>query len=387
MRAFIVCGLVLLFLTAAFSAEERLDPAAPSVLAHTSREMKTAGFWISRHPSPDDVIMTPERIAAFNARIQNDQKLTKDIFKVMGTALRYGIITRYTDQRFSPTAEGLYDQADDIDFDQLQNSTLDVGTPVAVVRQSPDKQWFYVLGADSDGWVKASNVAVGDMKTVQEYALAQNFIVVTAPKADIFADKARTQWVEYARMGTRLALVTLGPDTVEVKIPASGKEGQLTFMSGYMNAEDVHPGYLTFSPRMLIKQALRMLNTPYGWGGMYGEQDCSAFMQEIFSTVGVHLPRDSKNQALVGREVTGPLSTAVAGITLLPMKGHIMLYLGMVDGRPYAIHEIWAYRQDKGGEDVARVLNRVVVSDLSLGQGSRRGSLLKRLSGIREVRE
>ena len=449
MRLCFACCLFLFAVPASF-AEERLNPAAPSVLPGTQSEMKTAGFWISRHPSPDQAVMTSDGITAFNARVQNGQKLTKDIFKtiadlktdplvgdlektfkaikdmayydvrgnkaddeflekvrrnmdlsgvVMGVAPRYGLITRYADQRFLPTAEGLYALAHDIDFDELQNSALDIGTPVAVVHQSLDKQWVYVLSSDSDGWVRAANVAAGDMKTVRDYAVDMNFVMVTAPKADIFTDKAKTQWVGYARMGTRLPVIDVDQDMVEVQAPSRNKDGQLVLVSGYMNAEDIHVGYLPYTPRTIIKQAFHMLNSPYGWGGMYGEQDCSAFLQEIFSTVGVHLPRDSKNQALVGhedavfdekvleKEKLDPLGKAPAAVTLLPMKGHIMLYLGMVDGKPYAIHEIWAYRQDGGDKDIIRVINKVVVSDLYLGQGSQKGSLLRRLSAIREVRE
>ncbi len=452
-------------------AEERLNPAAPSELPNTTREMKTAGFWISRHPSPDTTILSSDAIDAFNARIQNEQQLTKDIFKiisdfkteslatdfeksfkdikdkvfydakgvkgndellekakrnmdlpgvVLGIAPRYGLIVHYAEQRFLPTTDGLYALSYDIDFDELQNSSLDVGTPVAVVHQSLDKKWVYVLAADSDGWVKAANVAVTDMKTVQEYAAAKSFGVVLAPKADIFLDKDKTQWVDYARTGTRLPITDLSfpplalsgqrpggnasvgnpehANTIEVLIPTRGKEGQLILVSGYMDSQDIHAGYLPFTPRMMIKQAFRLLNSPYGWGGMYGEQDCSAFMQEIFSTTGIHLPRDSKNQALVGREIAafddkvvekekmGPLNTATPGITILPMKGHILLYLGMVEGKPYAIHAVWAYRQPEGDKDIVRVINKITVSDLSLGQGSKKGSLLRRLSAIREVR-
>ena len=449
MRVWTLCFLLFLFYGGTSSAEERLNPAAPSELANTTRSMKTAGFWIGKHPSPDQVIMGPDAIIAFNARIRDEQKLFKDIFKtvidfktesligdfdktfkdikdkayydakgikanddllekarrnmdlsgvVMGIAPRYGMIVHYADQRFLPTAEGLYALAHDIDFDELQNSSLDIGTPVAVVHQSLDKQWLYVLSSDSDGWVKAANVAIGDMKAVQDYTTAQGFAVVTAPKADIFSDKNKTQWMEYARMGTRLFVADIGPDTVEVRVPARGKEGQLTFVSAYMDAEDVRTEYLPFTPRTIIKQALRMLNSPYGWGGMYGEQDCSAFMQEVFATVGVHLPRDSKDQSAIGQEIAAfdakilekekldPLSKAMAGITLLSMKGHIMLYLGMIDGKPYAIHEVWAYRQEGGDKDIVRVINKVTVSDLSLGQGSQKGSLLRRLSAVREVR-
>ena len=66
-----------------------------------------------------------------------------------------------------------------------------------------------------------------------------------------------------------------------------------------MNEEDVHPGFLPYTARNIYKQALVMLNQPYGWGDMYGEQDCSRFLQMVFATVGIMLPRDSKDQAQV----------------------------------------------------------------------------------------
>jgi hypothetical protein len=37
------------------------------------------------------------------------------------------------------------------------------------------------------------------------------------------------------------------------------------------------------------------------------------------------------------------------------------------------------------GGDIAREVNRVVVSDLSLGKGSQKGSLLERIISIRNV--
>ena len=53
------------------------------------------------------------------------------------------------------------------------------------------------------------------------------------------------------------------------------------------------------------------------------------------------------------------------------MKGHIMLYLGMFDGKPYVIHDT-----------TVSAVDRVIISDLSLGQGTQKGSLLKRLTRI-----
>lgn len=63
-----------------------------------------------------------------------------------------------------------------------------------------------------------------------------------------------------------------------------------------------------------------------------------------------------------------------------------MLYLATLESRAYAIHSAWAYRRPRHGRDDTFVVNRVVVSDLTLGEGSRRGSLLERLNAARLVR-
>jgi len=52
---------------------------------------------------------------------------------------------------------------------------------------------------------------------------------------------------------------------------------------------------------------------------------------------------------------------------------------------PYAIHETWAYRVPDGGQELIYKVNRVAVSNLDLGIGSRSGSLLERLRSIRMV--
>jgi hypothetical protein len=414
--------LILLFLTSRLLAQEP---------GHSLRMMKTAGFWISRHSSPDAVIMDPAAIDQFNARLRSKYKLTKDIFilnknlktssliedfektlsdimskgyytvagvrddknfmndvkrnmnlsgVVMGMAPRYGLVVHYASQRFLPTREGLYEKKDDYDFDQLQNSALDAGTPVAVVHTSADGHWYYVMTAISDGWIEAHDIALGDIKQVREFAESHDFAVVIEPKADIFLNESMTDYDDYVRMGMRLPLSGIAAGRVKVKVPVINPDGTLAVKEAYMNAEDVNPGFFPFTARNIYKQALTMLNQPYGWGDMYGEQDCSRFLQMVFATVGITLPRDSKNQAQVSSSAVdlseksddakiAGLTRASAANTLLVMKGHIMLYLGTVDGKPYAIHDT-----------TVSDIDRVIISDLSLGQGSHKGSLLRRLT-------
>ncbi len=434
------CGLAL--------AEEKLSYAPPSHLPHTQRQMKTAGFWISHHTNPDRVVMNLQGIARFNHHVQDELNLTKDIFAitrdfkteslaqdfdntidgfhnkgyytaqgvrddtqfidkvkrnmnltgiVLGVTPRYGLVTHFTYQRLLPTGDPLYEQKDDIDFDQIQNSGLDVGTPVAVVHVSADKQWYYVISQISDGWVAVKDIALGDINTVKLFAAEENIAVVIKPKADIFLNEKMTDFYDMVRMGTHLPMAGVDEGRVSVNIPAVDKEGRLVLQEAFMNEADVSVGYLPYTPRTIYNQAFAMLNQPYGWGDVEGEQDCSRFLQMVFATVGIVLPRNSKEQGQSGVVLTefterdgreskmDALAKVTGAITILPMKGHIMLYLGLVDGTPYVIQETSGYRQPGVEKEITRSLNRVVVSDLSLGEGSSKNSLLKRINRLVEV--
>jgi len=421
----------------------------PSLLPHTTPETRAAGFWISRHPDPDTAILSPEEIQSFNRTIHEELKLTKDLsawpsarsggelrvtlqktlddLQARGLKLldgkkppaaywsaarevvdldaisaeiprHYGLVVRYADQRFLPLEEGLYAKAYDEDFDELQNSALDTGTPVLVLHRSRDGQWLWVESSSSAGWVKAKNVALATEDQIKPF-WSTPFVVVTVPKGDIYLNRAMTSFAGSLQMGARLPLMRLDGDFAEVTLPRRRGDGDVELVPGFVAAGQIHEGYLPYTPRQVLLQAFKMLDQPYGWGGMYGGQDCSRFLQEVFATVGIELPRDSRDQIQVGTRLIewdagapGADKTlvltdfAVGGITILGMKGHILLYLGTLDGRVYAIHSVWAYREPGPGGDKTFVLNRVVVSDLELGEGSKRGSLLERLNAARIIK-
>ena len=430
-------------------AKEKFYIAAPTLIPHTTRAMKTAGFWISRHPNPDEIILSSREIQSLNAQIQSELKLTKNILrfaeefsaKELKTSLentlsdiskkgfytkegkkagqaffnlikdnmnldalsdgqkpQFGFIVRFADQRFLPTKEILTEGPLDINFDELQNSDLDAGEPVIVLHQSQNGKWFYVQSAASNGWVEAEQVALCDAADIKDFLLKDDFVVVTKAKADIYLNPELTRHYDYVRMGVRLPVVQKSQDTLEILLPSRNKYGLLIMQKGYLKESDVSDGYLSYTPRRIITQAFELLNAPYGWGGMHGEQDCSRFLQEIFATVGINLPRDSKDQAQVGKLMTefngqikdeqkrdAIVKNAVGGVTLLPLKGHILLYLGVVNAQPYVIHASWAFTDKIDGKDTVRVLNRVVVSDLSLSENTKKTSLLKRILAVKNI--
>ncbi len=444
-RIFFLSPLILSFCFSYGLAANQDSFPALSILPQVKSQMLSAGFWIAQHPSPDKTVLSSKEIKNFNGNVQDNLKLTKDIFSlvknfqtesllenfkrnieeysnkgfyladgseednnfvdrfkknmhlsaiVLGLEPRYGLITNFANQRFLPTNEGLYAKKGDLDFDELQNSALDVGTAVAIVHQSLDKKWYYVLSSLSDGWVEADKIAFGDRQQIKNYVDATSVALITSPKADIFIDSTMIQWDGFVRMGNKFPLLQENDTQWIVQIPLKDKDGQLQLANGYILKSQAYQGYLPYTARTIYNQAFLMLDKPYGWGDANGNQDCSRFLQMVFATVGLKLPRDSSNQAQVGEllasfdEKTGnkdksdALQKALGGVTILPMKGHIMLYLGMVNNAPFSMHASSGYSETKGEREIKHVLNRIVVSDLFLGESSLKGSLLKRLSKV-----
>ncbi|MDD5085190.1 MAG: SH3 domain-containing protein [Candidatus Omnitrophica bacterium] len=446
--------LVALFVLGCSDPSGALRSAAPAVVPGTTREMKTSGFWISRHPSPDKVILSAEEIKSLNSRIENELKLTRDVAKIdplysgkeltlefresldsireqklygnsdrlvgddfyrrieqglnlrsvpANVEVRYGFVVHFADQRVLPTDSALYAKPNDTDFDELQNSGLDVGTPLAILHEGADGEWLYVISPLSSGWVRKDKVAFCRLDELKNYLAKTDYAVAVSSKADIFLDPSLTQYYDYIRMGARFPVSKRGGASVaEIIIPIRTADGKLSERVAYIKKEDVNFGYLAYTPRVIIEQAFKLLNSPYGWGDINGEQDCSRFIQEVFATVGIELPRNSSAQAEVGvllgkfkkgapkaeklRIISGK---AVGGVTVLHLTGpnHIMLFLGMFDGRPYAIHAVWGYRERGFFKDRVRVLKRVAVTGLSLGEGSRKGALIERVTTVRSISE
>jgi hypothetical protein len=422
--------------------------AAPVLLPGTTAEMTTPGFWIGIHPDPDRIVIPKEEIQGFNRSIRVETRMVQDIPAYAGvvrgsvvgdmlrsslrylstrkyvrqdggladsqffTALeegmalssipsrvkvRFALVTTCTGQRLLPTSTELYSNTRSFDIDRLQNSSLDIGTPIAVFHATRDGSWLYAVSPLSEGWVKAEHVGFCSREDAGRFLEADPFVVTTGAKADLFLDSSLRVHLAYARMGSRFpAADILNGNAYEIVLPFRKGDGQCEFKLAYITASDVSEGYLPYTPRTIILQAFKLLHSPYGWGDMHGEQDCSRFIEEVFSTVGVQLPRNSLQQARVGRLIAlfngsvpeekrlSVLSDNTnAGISILHMNGHIMLFLGCVGSDPYAIHDMRGYAEPTPDGECLRLVNRVVVSNLRLGEGTRSGPILKRLVTVR----
>ncbi|HPP79317.1 MAG TPA: SH3 domain-containing protein [Deltaproteobacteria bacterium] len=422
---------------------------SPALAPGTDPAMNTAGFWIDRCAAVDEVIMDARSIALFNEQTRQRTRAVTDVTRLSdkrsGKALRdslermyasillrgyvdadgkkalgmleeikgnmaldsipetvdvrWALVARFTDQRLLPTTDALYKDASDRSIDRLQNNTLDLASEVAVCHESKDGGWTYVIGPYSEGWVRSSDIAVCERGLIERYRAWEPFVVTLQPKTDLFLDPMLRRRAAWVQMGTRLPLLErVNGEVSKVLVPVRGQDGTCVFDAAYVATRDTSEGYLPYTPRNALVQAFRLLNAPYGWGGMYGEQDCSRLVQQVFATFGILMPRNSSQQARVGKviaDLSGEADPAqrraaitqlaTPGITTLQFPGHIMLYIGHVSGIPYAIHDLHAYTEKVDGEERTIALARVCVTSLDLGGTSSRGSFLMRIANVREI--
>ncbi|MFR8441144.1 MAG: NlpC/P60 family protein, partial [Campylobacter sp.] len=121
--------------------------------------------------------------------------------------------------------------------------------------------------------------------------------------------------------------------------------------------------------------AASLLGQKYGWGGYKFLRDCSLMTKDFLANFGLWLPRNSKAQSgrgerfsLIGMSADEKLSfigkNGVAYKTLLYMPGHVMLYVGQVDGKPAVLHDIWGLRTMDGRR---AVIGRTAITSLTIG--------------------
>jgi hypothetical protein len=330
-------------------------------------------------------------------------KLNQDSIQKSSRML-YALIVKWTDIRVFPTDEPLMSSPDRYEFDLFQHSSISPGSPIGIYHFTKDKGWAYVQTCFIRGWVRSQDLAVArERKEVIDYEAAKERLSVTGNSINIFDDPSFRQSVFVAQMGSSFPLLSVSNNPPKtdpgylISIPSRGNNGYLTLQKGHIRPnEDVHQGVLPYTQENIAHQAFKMLNHPYGWGDWAGGRDCSRFIMDLFGTFGILMPRNSKDQAMVGmdlghvdgktiKEKRKVLDQAVPLATILRSPGHIMLYLGRDKGRYYVIHSIWGIKKSGRPGLPLEKIGRVTVSDLSYGGSESSGSLFHHITDVRFI--
>ena len=285
--------------------------------------------------------------------------------------VKYGVVVDRVDLRSFPTLQRAFDSASDTQFDNWQETAVDPSTPVRVYHTNPHGNFIFGRTPQYRCWVPRNKVAITDAKTWQTYANPASPAVVTGK---LLSFRAGTDTQLY-QMGT--AIPTRNGSLL---LPTRDHKGYLQIVPVKASyGADLHQGYLPYTANNTIQMAFKHLGAPYGWGGMHNSVDCSAFVQDVYKTMGIQLPRngDEQAQSFPGKSFYGMshdqklayIKTAAPG-SLLFTPYHVMMLLGNYKGTPYMIHSLASYGVKTGSGVVKNRIMQVVVSQVDLMAGS-----------------
>ena len=256
-------------------------------------------------------------------------------------------------------------------FDYNQNSSLKINTPIIVSHLSKDRAWAYIESSTVGGWVEIGTIAYVDNDFIQEFKTS-NYFVSIKEKFPIYDPIFR----EYVKVAT------IFPKKNNKYIIAKKDDNQNAYISYIdLNNDEVESMPLTFNSENRIKIAKQLIDEPYGWGGLLNNRDCSSFTQDYFATFGKFLHRNSKAQLSNGKYLDMSNLTnnekkefmknnGVPFSTLVYLKGHIMLYIGIKENEPLVLHNMWSVRlKDSNGRKYRHIIGKATVTTLEPGKG------------------
>lgn len=308
-----------------------------------------------------------------------EEQIRRSNFEQYDTVREYGITSHNSDLRVFPTQSVIFYNPDapgeGFPFDYNQNSHIKINTPIFISHYSLDKAWVYVEANSLFGWLPVKDVVL--MNEAQRTSFKNgNYYVSTQDDFPLF-DKDKN-FIEYIKLGTIFPVIAGELVTVQKTHQANGTGVEFVFSPA--NRETVSPKPLQFNQTNLNKISNALIGEDYGWGGVLANRDCSAFTKDFFTPFGIYLKRNSSKQLEAGEYIELKdldnqakkqriLDDAVPFMTLIYLRGHIMLYVGEKAGEPLVFHNIWGLRVLEEDDSVGRfIIGRAVITTLEPGK-------------------
>jgi cell wall-associated NlpC family hydrolase len=296
-------------------------------------------------------------------------------------ALYPAITTRNTNLRALPT-QGAHFSSPNSDssgwpFDNLQRSSVAANTPIFVCHISGDKSWALVETSFTFGWIPIEDSARVNDVFIKQWESGR-YAAITANKTSIL--DVNGNFILRASIGHIFPLVEEQQDKLEILVAASDEDNNAVIKNGFVLREQAAVKPLRFNYNHAAKIANELIGEPYGWGGLYGNRDCSAMTRDFFAPFGIWLPRHSADQVNeVGTYINlnglTPeekekviIEKGVPYLTLLWFRGHVMLYIGQEDGEAAIFHNLWGLRtRDKEGNEGRKIIGQAVITTMRPG--------------------
>lgn len=425
--------------SAARAADVPPAPPPSGVLGITDAQLDPS-FWVGQLSDADKVVLDRTAIAAINDKVMRldpsmhdirhlgaslpraqvqgwigklTSKPAKTLYDVDGKAVpaatidavmgnaaldaipasvapKYGMALRRSALRGYPSDLRVFSHAGDTDIDRFQESTLFPGDPLVTVQMSRDGKWAFVVSPRYAAWMHADDIAYGDPSSIFAHVDATPYRVITGAKPQtVFTPEVPALSELQLDMGTRVPLDTTVPADQPVNgqtaytswtlsLPIRDASGALTFRPALLQRnQDSAADYLPLTRANIIRQAFKFLGERYGWGHAYNGRDCSGFVSDVYRSMGVQMPRNTRDQSISPglahtvytdkdsheARVKAAMALEVGDLVYIP--GHVMMVIGTLDGQPYVIHDVggMSYRQADGSMRHVK-LNAVSVTPL-----------------------
>jgi hypothetical protein len=247
------------------------------------------------------------------------------------------------------------------------------------------------------GWMPVTDFARVDDGFIKKWESGR-YAVITRDQSTIFYKNG--QFALKSALGYLFPLVGETPEKMEILVAAmSVFSDYAVIKKSYVSREAAVVAPLRFTSLNAVKIGNELIGEPYGWGGLYGNRDCSAMTRDFFAVFGLWLPRNSEDQVkeagryinLAGMDPEQKekiiLEKGIPYLTLLWRKGHVMLYIGAKDGQALIFHNIWGVRtKDLMGHEGRKIIGQAVITTLHPGSELRNfdeaGDLLTHIAGM-----
>ncbi len=345
-----------------------------------------------------------------NAKAFNDELIkSMDIERYPSAKIR-AVVVRDSDVRAVPTNKPFYLSPKGYPFDRYQNSLIFQGTPVLVTHFNIDKTYAHIQSSFVYGWIKVSDLAYMHDKDIELLTHLKDYVMPIKDKIPLYTDYGG--FYTNARVGELFALIPQSQKTPQKpqkkELKAYGflrdAKGYAALQSVILDEKDFFVFPKAFTSENMAYFIDTMLGQKYGWGGLLGNRDCSAFTRDSFANFGILLPRNSYAQSRYANNYVDLssmkakekedyiLKNATPFGTLIYLKGHVMLYLGAHNHQAIVAHSIWSVQTQKHFKTLSHKIGGVVITSLWLaeehnGAFSKKKLLIDRVLGMSDLKD
>ncbi len=308
--------------------------------------------------------------------------------------IQYAITTKNTQVRNLPTFKPFYLKStlpgEGFPFDYMQNTRLHVNTPLLISHYSKDEAWAFIQSPLSTGWLPRSNFAILNSQQRTKFKNAKK-IVITIDNSPIYTNNQ--EYLLHVKLGAQFAIEKEDSEFFySYMYTRFGNKKEIR-----IKKESANLMPLEFNKKNIFHVSSELLGEKYGWGGYLENRDCSAMTKDFLVPFGIWLPRNSASQKDSGeylpltgwnhKEKEMLIKTyGIAFLSLIYLKGHVMLYVGTLDDKVMVMHNMWGIKTHTNGKTGRYVIGKAVISDLYIGENldnvKEKSLLISRVEGI-----